>query len=60
MIEQIDLSTVFLNFWHGQVRKNLSLPLESKSTISKITKFESDLLKTNEDIHVALERHTEF
>ena len=41
-----DLSTVFLNFWHGQV--------------SKITKFESDLLKTNEDIHVALERHTEF
>ena len=27
-----------------------------KSTISKITKFESDLLKTNEDIVV--ERHT--
>ena len=36
----------FFNFWRGQVRENLSPPLE----ISKTAKLESDWLKTNENI----------
>ena len=44
------LFTVFSTFLYGQVRKNPSTPIEEHLNISKIAKFESDLLKTNKDI----------
>ena len=49
VIKRIDSPTLFFNFLDGQVRENLLTPLE-RPKISKTAKFESDLLKTNEDI----------
>lgn len=43
----------FCNFWHGQVRENPPTPeenLKKRLWISKIAKFEIDLLKTNKQI----------
>ena len=46
----------FSNFSHGQIRENLLTLLEIKEdlSISTIAKFESDLLKTNEDNYSSL------
>ena len=40
----------FFNFCHEQIRENPSYPLKKGLKISKIAKFETDLLKTNEGI----------
>ena len=45
----IDPSTVFLNFWHGQVRGNRRYHWEERLKISNIAKFKG-LLKMNEDV----------
>ena len=45
-----DLSKVFFNFWHGQVRENVSSLLERAPLNWQNSKFERDLLKNDKDI----------